>query len=117
MKLHFTRLAAVALVLVVVQTSAMAGLKASGGVKGTITSVGSSGFVLSVTGKATTSTDGSSTLDVLCNGATKFFNGTTPADPSDIKEGITVAVIGATSGPDELLASKVTIVAAAKKSK
>jgi hypothetical protein len=118
MRRHFARLATISLVLaLMMQTSLMAKKASAGGIKGTIQSLGSSGFVLAVTSKASVSNDGSKTLDVLCNLNTKFYNGKNPASPSDIKEGLTVSVVGAVSGPDQLTASSVTIDAAPKKSK
>jgi len=125
MKSRFARLLTVALVaavLVQAGTLAHAKTKSAGGIKGTISSLGSSGFVLTLATKPTTSpsaapTDASTTLNVLCDKNTKFYKGTAVVDPSEIKEGITVAVIGASTGPNELLATRVTIEAATKKSK
>ncbi len=90
----------------------------AGGIRGTITSVGTSGFVLSIHAKkSSTLSTGSSTLNVLCDTNTKFMKGTTVVAPAEIKEGITVRVGGATIGPNELHATTVTIEPSHKKKK
>jgi hypothetical protein len=110
-------------VLCVLLTAGMAdaarrGRAHAAGIRGTITSMGTSGFVLSVhSKKSSTLSTGSSTLNVLCDTSTKFMQGAATVDPSEIKEGITVRVIGATIGPDELHATTVTIEVSHKKKK
>jgi hypothetical protein len=74
------------------------------GIRGTITSIGSNFFVMSL--KAKPSGDGTK---VFCDANTKFMHDGSPCSPSEIKEGETIAVAGSTIGPYQLRAVQVTI--------
>jgi len=75
-----------------------------GGLHGIITSVGGNSFVMALNGKTT----GTGTT-VFCDANTKFVQNGAPADPSEIKVGVKVAIAGAAIGPYQLRAIQVTI--------
>jgi hypothetical protein len=89
-----------------VQAVPRGGKRGPNGVQGTISTVGSKGFAM-------TTKDGK-TVDVLCDGNTKFLNGKDAATASDIKEGVSVTVQGGMNGT-QMMATSVTIMPSRKK--
>ena len=75
------------------------------GIRGTITSIGSNYFVMTLKEKPS-----SNGTKVFCDANTKFVHNGSPCSPSEIKEGETVAIAGSTIGPYQLRAVQVTII-------
>ncbi len=112
------RRAAVSLILALSLTAAIAhpawakkGKAGKDGVRGTITTLEANDFIMSLGEKAATSDSKSSSgTKVDCDANTQFFRGSTAVSASELKQGMTVGVMGASVGPYEIRALRVNII-------
>ncbi len=79
------------------------------GITGTIASVGTRGFVLTL--------KDDTKLKIAVDRNTKFTLDGNPASPDDVTEGITVAVLGGMTASDQMLATELKIKSAGAGSK